>query len=144
MAIHTTLSIYGTAYDLLGVVVDAVKNMPRDAKPVVGGRIVDRCLEITTLIRRANRAGDKAPDLDRLLERNEEIEVLMRVAVEKRYVGRGQYGDAIRLTQSIGRQASGWRKSSSTSPVTGSSRLPGQSDLQSGRAARPQGDRHAR
>ncbi len=144
MAIHTTLQIYGTAYDLLGLAVEAVKCMPRDVKPVLGSRIVDRCLEITTLIRRANRADLKAPDLEQLLERNEEIEALLRVSVEKRYIGRGQYGEAIRLTQSIGRQAGGWKKSSSSSPVARSSRQSGPSDLQSGRAARPQGDRHAR
>jgi hypothetical protein len=144
MALHTTLQIYGAAYDLLCVAVEAAKLMPRDAKPVLGSRIVDRCLEITTLIRRANRAPEKSPDLDQLLERNDEIEALFRVAVEKRFIGRGHYGDAIRLTQSIGRQASGWRKSSSSSPVARPSRQPGPSDLQSGRAARPQGDRHAR
>lgn len=144
MAIHTTTQIYGAAYDLLGVVVEAVKNMPRDAKPVLGSRIVDRCLAITTLIRRANCAGDKAPALEQLLETNDEIETLLRIAVEKRFISRGQYGGAILLTQSIGRQANGWRKSSSSSPVTRPSRRPGQSDLQSGPAARPQGDRYAR
>lgn len=144
MALHTSLGIYAAAYDLLGVAVDAVKNMPRDAKPVVGSRIVDRCLEITTLIRRANRAGDKAPDLELLLERNDEIETLYRIAVERKLVSRGQYGTAILLTQSIGRQANGWRKSSNSSPVDRPPRQPVQSDLQSGRAARPQGDRHAR
>lgn len=143
MAIHTTLQIYGTAYDLLGLAIDAVKNMPRDVKLVVGQKIVDRCLELTTLIRCANRAGEKAPELERLLERNEEIEALLRISVERRYIGRGQYGDAIRLTQSIGRQAGGWKKSS-TSRDAESSRRFGQSDIQPGRAARPQGDRHAR
>jgi hypothetical protein len=144
MAIHTTLAIYSAAYDLLNLLVDAVKSMPRDVKPVVGSRIVDRCLEITTLIRRANKAGDKVPDLEVLLERNDEIETLLRVAVERRYIARGQYGDAIRLTQSIGRQAGGWKKSPSSSPVARPSRQSGPSDFQSGRAARPQGDRHAR
>lgn len=144
MAIHTTTAIYGAAYDLLNLIVGAVKNMPADVKPVVGNRIVDRCIEITTLIRRANKAGDKVPDLEALLECNDELETLLRVAVERRYLSRGQYGDAIRLTQSIGRQAGGWKKSSSSAPVARMPRQPGPSDLQSGRAARPQGDRHAR
>jgi DNA (cytosine-5)-methyltransferase 1 len=43
MAIHSELAIYKAAYDLLSVVVDAVSNMRRDAKPVIGGRLFLIC-----------------------------------------------------------------------------------------------------
>lgn len=142
MAIHTSTEIFGTVYALFGVVVNAAMSMPRDAKPVIGSLLVRHSLELTTLIRRANCARDKSPDLELLLERNDEIEVLLRVSVEKRFISRPLYGAAIQLTQSVGRQASGWRKSSS--PVVRPSRRPDQSELQSGRAAGPQGHRNAR
>ena len=144
MAIHTTLPIYGAATDLLLRVTAAVDNMPRNAKPVLGTLLVKNCLRITDLIRDANIAEDKGRDLEKLLRRLSRVETLLRVGVELAHVKRPAYGDAIKLTQSIGRQASGWRKSSSTSPVARPPRQPDPSDSQSGRAARPQGDRHAR
>lgn len=69
MAIHTELPIYKVAYDLLGVVVQLVRNMPREFKQSIGGKIRDECIEIATLVFRANVAADKAPHLLELLER---------------------------------------------------------------------------
>jgi len=144
MAIHSSTAIYGAAYDLLGVSAEVVRAMPCDVKPVFGRCIVEGCLKMLTLIRRANCARDKATHIDQLLEQNDEIEALLRASVEHRYIARGLYGKAIQLSQSVGRQAGGWKKSSSNTPATRPSRQPGPSDLQSGPAARPQGDRHAR
>jgi hypothetical protein len=144
MAIHTTTAIYGAAYDLLNVAIEAARSMPRDVKLIVGEPLVERCIEMTTHIRRANCASDKVGHIDRLLERNDEVEALLRVSVEQRYIARGLYGKAIQLSQSVGRQAGGWRKSSSFSSVARPPRQPGPNELQSGPAARPQGDRHAR
>lgn len=39
MALHTHLPIYKVAYDLLDIVTDLVKNMPRDFKQSIGGKI---------------------------------------------------------------------------------------------------------
>lgn len=138
MALHTTLQIYKSAYDLLAHSIDVVKNMPRDFKAVVGDRIVDRCLAITTLVGRTNRADlgvARAPHLDALIEHVQETETLFRISVERRHISRGQYAAAVGLTQSVGRQAGGWRKASSKSPDVRSSRQSEQRDLQPGRAA---------
>ena len=116
MAIHTELDIYKAAYDLLGVAVDAVSNMRRDAKPVVGGRLLDECRELLVLVRRANSARDKAPHIDTLLDRLEAATVLIRVSRDKRLIANSHYAQAARLAVSIGRQASGWKKQS-TAPV---------------------------
>ena len=42
--------------------------------------------------------------------------VLLRLARDKRLISTGQYAKAVELTQSIGKQATGWRKSAA-SPV---------------------------
>lgn len=113
MAIHTELPIYKVAYDLLGVVVNLVKNMPRDFKQSIGGTIRDECIAIATLVFRANVAADKAPHLLDLLERLQVAELLLRLARDHRFISTGQYARAIALTGSIGKQANGWRKSAS-------------------------------
>ena len=111
MALHTNLPIYKVAYDLLDVVTDLAKNMPRDFKQSVGGKISQECVEIVVLIFRANCARDKAPHLGELIERLQVAELLLRLARDKRLVSTQQYARAIELTGSVGKQANGWRRS---------------------------------
>jgi hypothetical protein len=111
MAIHTQLPIYKVAYDLLDVVTDLVKNMQRDFKRSVGEKIANECIEITVLVFRANVAQDKAPHLMELLERLQVIELMIRLAMDKRLISKPAYAKAVELSTSIGKQANGWRSS---------------------------------
>lgn len=117
MTIHTQLPIYKVAYDLLDVVTDLVKNMPRNFKASIGEKVNDECVEITVLVFRANCARDKAPHLGELIERLQVIELLLRLARDKKLISTGQYAKAISLTGSLGKQANGWRKAA-LSPVS--------------------------
>lgn len=117
MALHTQLPIYKVAYDLLSISTDFVQNMPRSVKVVLGSRLRDLCLELVTLILRTNCAKNKVPHLDTLLERLEETQLLLRLCQDKRFISIKQYAKAVELTNSVGRQANGWRKSYATSPV---------------------------
>jgi len=110
MALHTTLPIYKAAYDLFDVIVDLAKNMPRDFKQSIGGKLRDECIEILTLVFRANTSQEKAPHLDTLIERLQVAELLLRLAKDKRLISVGQYAKAVQFTQSIGKQANGWRR----------------------------------
>lgn len=118
MALHTTLPIYKATYDLLTVAVDYVRNMPRDFKAAIGGRVRDLCLDLVLLIYRANCAIDKVPHLTTLLECKEELELLLRLCVDKRFISKTQYAKAIELTASVGKQAHSWRKHYAASPAT--------------------------
>lgn len=117
MALHSQLPIYKVAYDLLSVATDVTRNMPRDYKTSIGGRIRDECVDLVVLIFRANTARNKVPHLEDLLERLQVAELLFRLSKDKRFISTGQYAQAIELTNSIGKQANGWRKASAASPV---------------------------
>jgi hypothetical protein len=110
MTIHTQLPIYKVAYDLLDAATDMTKNMPRDFKVSIGGRIRDECVAVMVLVFRANTAEHKEPHLVSLLERVQVAELLIRLSKDKRFISTGQYAKAIELTRSIGKQANGWRK----------------------------------
>ena len=110
MAIHTALPIYKVAYDLLDVITDLAKNMPRDFKASIGGKLRDECVEIVVLIFRANVSLEKAPHLISLIERLQVAELLLRLSRDKRLISTGQYAKAIELTNSIGKQAGGWKR----------------------------------
>lgn len=123
MAATNNLPIYKVAYDLFGVVTDAVRNMPRDVKQLVGARVATEAMDIVVLIFRANAARNKVPHLDDLLERLEVINLLLRLARDKRFIATKQYAAAIALTDQVGKQAGGWRKASSaSSPAVSPSR----------------------
>jgi hypothetical protein len=109
MAIHTELKIYQAAYQLLDASTELVKNMPRDFKASIGGKIRDECLEITVLIFRANVSRDKAPHLLSLLERLQVANLLLRLSRDKRLISIPQYAKVVEITSSIGKQANGWR-----------------------------------
>jgi hypothetical protein len=118
MAIHTKLPIYRVAYDLLDVVTDLVKNMQRDFKRSIGEKINAECIEIMVLVFRANVAQDKSPHLTELIERLQVIELLVRLARDKRLLSTEGYANTIELTTSIGKQANGWR-SAANRPLHG-------------------------
>ena len=119
MALHTKLPIYKVAYDLVGVAVDYARNMPRDVKHVIGVRVRDLALDVVLMILRANCASDKAPYLDALLEQLEELQLLLRLCQDKRFISKEQYARAVELTTSVGKQANGWRRHyAAASPVT--------------------------
>lgn len=120
MALHTELEIYKAAYGLLGVATDYVKNMPRSVKPILGSHMNKLCIRLVLLIARANVAKNKVPFINDLLERVLELELLLRLCRDKRYISTGQYAEAIKMTTSVGRQANGWKKQSAkqTPPVT--------------------------
>ncbi len=110
MATHTQLPIYKAAYDLLDVVTDLAKNMNRDFKRSIGEKISSECVEITILVFRANVAQEKGPHLLELIERLQVIELMIRLAMDKRLISRGAYARAIEISTSIGKQANGWRR----------------------------------
>jgi hypothetical protein len=117
MALHSTLPIYKVTYELLVLATEITRNMPRDFKASMGGKIRKECLKLVLLIYRANAASDKVPHLTRLLERLQVAELLFRLSKDLRLIGVKQYARAIELTAAIGKQANGWRKYSATSPV---------------------------
>lgn len=110
MALHTHLPIYKVCYDLFGVVMNVTTNMPRDYKVVMGRRIQEECLAILMLIFRANVATDKAPHLMELTERLQVIELAVRLARDKHLISTKQYAAVIALTDSAGKQTTGWRR----------------------------------
>lgn len=110
MALHTQLSIYKVAYDLLSLATDGMQHMPRSVKALLGNHLRDLCVQLVLLIAKANATRDKVPHLDTLLERLEEAQLLFRLCHEKRFISQALYAKAVALTTSVGKQANGWRK----------------------------------
>jgi hypothetical protein len=64
MALHTQLPIYKVAYGLFDTIMDLAKNMPRDFKASIGGKLRDRGHTIKgdlTKTYRTHTPGDHRP-----------------------------------------------------------------------------------
>ncbi|MEO5738356.1 MAG: four helix bundle protein, partial [Variovorax sp.] len=69
------------------------------------------------LIGRANAARDKAPHITELLEHQHVVELLLRLAHDKRFISAKQWAASVELSNRVGKQAGGWLKHSRTAPV---------------------------
>lgn len=122
MALAKDLPISKVTAELLSLTALIVKNMPRDLKQILGGKLLSEIADVSVLIYRANVARDKSPYLDRLLERLQVAELLGRLLTDIRCMSKPQYAKFVTLTDSIGKQANGWRKAFGPSSVTSGSR----------------------
>ena len=117
MALHTELPIDKAAHDLFVYAITLAKNFPRDVKQLIGSEIRDLCLSIKSLVYLANKARNKLECLDELLLRQVQVETLLRVSRDMRFITPKQYAEAIKLTSTVGRQANGWRRPYVQSPA---------------------------
>lgn len=122
MALHNTLPIYQSVFELMSFAADITRNIPRAFKRQFADQLMSVCTGMAVRVRRANIAENKLPHLNQLLEDVEVAEVLLRLFKEKRWISIPQYSAAILLTASVGKQAGGWRGSSATSPASRPSR----------------------
>lgn len=117
MALHHELPIYRQTYELLSMAIDVTRNIPRDFKRLIGEKVREECVEMMVLIFRANVAIHKTPHIQELLERLQVVELMLRMSRDKRFISTKQYANAIALTQDIGKQATGWKKSTAKAPA---------------------------
>ena len=112
MARHEHLPIYKQSYELLQQAVQVTKDFPREFKFTVGQRLRDEILELLVLIYRANSQKDKVLVITAILESLLVIELLIRLCHDMRILSKKHYAALVLLTESLARQAEGWKKSS--------------------------------
>ncbi len=122
MALHTDTEIYRATYDLAKLVTTLVANMPRNYKADFGSELRRRCMALVMRTYDANTSQDRAPILQRMRQEVEAVNLCLRLSMDLRLISAKQYANAITLTASIGKQATGWLRHSQRPPVAGVSR----------------------
>ena len=110
MAQYRHLPIYRLTYELLQRVVDVTKEFPREYKFTLGQKLKDEVIEMVVLIYRANSTEDKVPVIETFLERLQVVELLVRLCRDMRIMSTKLYASVIEKTESLGKQAQGWKK----------------------------------
>ena len=122
MTLHSETDIYRSVTDLQKFALRAAVNFRRDAKPILGARLVDETLWMSVLVRRANiaRDADKVPHLEELLEQLEITQSLLRLGRDLDLIPNNTFAQSVPLTASIGKQAIALRNhfAPAPSPVT--------------------------
>lgn len=141
MALHTDTEIYKATYALSMLATQLVANMPRNYKSDLGAELRRRCMALVMRTYEANTAEEKPPILRRMRQEVEAVNLSFRLAMDLKLISTKQYGRAIVITDSIGKQATGWQKHSERALAAGLSRQSGQCAMESGRAAGPRAHR---
>ena len=115
---HFDTDIYQTVERLGDALLAAGANMPRNVKPLLGGRLFDETVMMALLIRNAAiaRGHAKVPYYDELLQEIEATQFMLKRAFANRYLSPSAYSATLPLTESVARQANGLRSKFVSAP----------------------------
>ena len=104
------MPIFKDSYDLLERLTDLAKDLPKFFRYSIGTRMVDLCLDMIGRIYRANMSVEgRAGVITDLLIDYRQLLMLLRVCYHHKALSTGRYAELMRLLDSIGRQATGWK-----------------------------------
>lgn len=115
MAQYQHLPIYKATYDLLVKITHATSNFPKAYKYSLGDKLRVEVVEMVVFVFRANSSRTKrARHAMQFLERLQVVELLVRLCKDLRLLTVKQFSEIVGLSDGLGRQASGWIKSSAS------------------------------
>jgi len=112
VARYEHLPVYKSAMDMTVYFEQIVRHFERYHKYTIGSELRTLSRQAVLLIIKANNARDKVPRLEQLLEKLEEMKVLVRIAKEvKAFNSFHSFEVSVRHLDSVTRQCAGWLKS---------------------------------
>ena len=107
------LPIYRDTYELVSILMDYVMIFPKSHKHTIGQKITNVSLELFEFLQLANRCYTdieaRIRHLEDSLVKFELLKVLLRLCNEKRIITVKQSAKLALLTESIGKQVTGWK-----------------------------------
>lgn len=121
MSLAQDLEIYKSADSLVALALQVQAQVPRVYRLAVGQRISNEAVEILLTVGRANaaRGASREQHIARLLEQLEATRALLRAAHACKAIPTKVWAQSIELTDSVGKQATGWLKATSRSLSAG-------------------------
>lgn len=113
MALHYDLPVYKDTFKMIQMIYAYTQDFPRDYKYTLGQDMKHDAMVLMRSIYRANRSKqNRVESLDEFLDNFELLKLEVRLAAELKLLSRRKQAALAQLTDSIGRQISGWRKNS--------------------------------
>lgn len=104
------LPIYKMSYELVKIITDSARHFSRDFRPTLGATMSKEALDLVLCVYRANAATDKVEHIELMLEKMQVLEMLIQMSFDLRLLSPTVYAACIDMTESIGKQAGGWKK----------------------------------
>jgi hypothetical protein len=108
MGLYTDLPIYHQTYQLLQLVVNRIREFPRDLKFSLGDRIRNETVDLVVFIYKANSNTNKVPFLSEMLERLQVVQLLLRLAKDMKCLSIKQFSEISIVVQGLSKQTRGW------------------------------------
>jgi hypothetical protein len=100
-------------YGVVGTLIERVGRFPKNLRPTLGNRIIDRALDVLRHIIRLRYTRDRRPLFAEANLAIEEVRILARLAFERRLLSGHQYEELSEAVDGCGRMLGGWRRSES-------------------------------
>ena len=107
---NTELPIFTLWYEITGKILDRAGRFPKNHRPTLGNRLIDRSLEMMDLVVRLRYTRQRSALFQEANLTLQQMRVLLRICFEKRLVSASQYEELARGLDAAGRMLGGWRK----------------------------------
>lgn len=110
MALYYSLQVYKDVYSLVLKLFQYTKDYPKEYKYSLGEDIRRDSVVLVRSIYRANRAYDKAQDLEKFLDDFEVLKFEVRLSKDLHLLSISHFGEISALMDTIGKEINGWKK----------------------------------
>lgn len=116
------LPIFSHWTETLGILLDSVGRFPRNVRPTLGQRLLDRGLDVFERVVDLRYSRDRADLFSRANLDLEKVRILVRIAFERRLIGAKCYEDLATRVDACGRMLGGWQRSTAKRAGGGTAR----------------------
>ena len=112
MALYYELPIYKACYQLLLELFSMTRNFTREYKYTIGQEMKNNAMHMVVFIFKANSSPDKTTNLLAMSDSFELLKLQLRLCIDMRLISPSRQAGVWEQLDIIGRQLTGWRKSS--------------------------------
>ena len=116
--LYDGLPVFADVYSLTKLVFVCTQDFPREHKYTLGQDMKRDCLLLLRTIYRANKSRDRQAVLDEFLDDFELLKLEVRLSADLKLLSLKKQAELARLTDSVGRQITGWRNASSNASIS--------------------------
>ena len=124
MVLYQELPVFGDVYRLMLKIFEVTGNFPREYKFTLGQDMKRDALVLLRSIYRINRSRDKVAHLEGFLDDFELLKLEIRLSADLKLLSLRKQAHLAELTDTIGRQITGWRNASLKDSASLKARVP--------------------
>ena len=106
-------------YAVVGTLLERVGHFPKNLRPTLGNRLLDRSLDVLDLVVRLRYTNRRSKLFGEANLAIEQVRILVRLAFERRLLSNAQYAEIAEAVDTCGRMLGGWKRLQKEGPSWG-------------------------